>query len=339
MGRDRTLARGARIFGSLLLSALALVSLGWIIRDFTKAYDVVDVWWNWAGLPARAEDGVWVTSFLEPTLLLTYAVAASAAYRSSSSAAILTCTGVLTIVLRAPGLWNLNADWMQGVPDDLLSSVLFSTIGTVVAGAVLVVTACVGRRPASAAQDTDGHGEGARQHATAQPPPARPTRGGAVAAFVALGAVASVLVAWEIRTMQQFGWDRYERTLTGERSILRLLDSPSGWVVWAVVLLSLVAGVTALADAPFARPLGLIVAAPLLAIGAFALAFDIKSEVLERFGDLGIEYQLHVLTDIFETVAGAAVLLALAYGRRHTPQPGPCPAADPVPYGLPPQAG
>ncbi|MGI5349045.1 hypothetical protein ACQEU8_12745 [Streptomyces sp. CA-250714] len=316
MGQDRTLARGARAFGSLLTAALALVSLAWIIRDFTKAHEVVDVWWNWAGLPARAEDGVWVTSFLEPMLLLLYSVAAVTAYRSSSSGAILTWTGLLTVAVRTPGLWNLNADWMQGVPDGLLSKVLFSTIAAVVIGAVLIITAVAGRRPA---QSTDGYGLSAAPD-PADEPPAGPTRSGAVAAFLLLGSSAVVLAAWEIRAWQQTGWDRYETTLTGERTIVRLLDAPSGWVLWAVVLLSLVAAVAALAGVPFARPLGLIVAAPLLAVGIFAVAYGIKMELFGHFGDLGIEGRLRLLTSAFEVAIGLAVLLALSRGEQRDPQ-------------------
>ncbi|MGP3972953.1 hypothetical protein ACTWQF_02760 [Streptomyces sp. 8N114] len=318
MGQDRTLVRGARAFGSLLTAALALVSLAWIIRDFTKAHEVIDVWWNWAGLPARAADGVWVTSFLEPMLLLLYSVAAVTAYRSSSSAAILTCTGLLTVAVRTPGLWNLNADWMQGVPDGLLSKVLFSSIAAVVIGVVLIITAVAGRRPhlpAGYGSSSDGYGLAATSD-PADEAPAGPTRGGAVAAFLLLGSGGVVLAAWEIRAWQQNGWDRYEQMLTGERYTVRLLDAPSSWVLWAVVLLCLAAAVAALAGAPFSRPLGLIVAAPLLALGVFAVAYGIKMELFEHFGDLGFEGQLRLLTSLFEIAVGCGVLLALARGEQ-----------------------
>ncbi|MGK4907488.1 hypothetical protein [Streptomyces albus] len=337
MGQDRTLARGARVFGSLLLAALALLSLVWIVRDFTKAGEVVDVWWNWTGLVARAEDGVWVTSFLEPMLLLLYAVTAVTAYRSSSSAAILACTGVLTVVVRAPGLWNLGADWMQGVPDGLLSQVLFSTIAAVIIGVVLVVTAVSGRRPAQLA-DPSAFGYGFPSD-TAPPSPAGPTKGGAVAAFLLLGSSGAIMAAWEIRGMQQLGWDRYERLLTGERAIVRLLDSPVSWMQWAVIVLALVAGIAALSGAPFSRPLGLIMTAPLLAFGVFAIAYGVKTDLFEHFGDLGIEAQLHVLTSLFQVVAGAAVLLALARGEQHAPRPLPqYHAGGSAAFGPPPQA-
>lgn len=318
MGQDRTLSRGARAFGALLTAVLALISLGWIARDFTEAHEVVDVWWNWAGLPARAEDGVWVTSFLEPTLVLLYSVAAVTAFRSSSSAAILTCTGLLTVAVRVPGLWNLNADWMQGVPDRLLSKVLFSTIAAVVIGAVLVVTATAGRRPAHGGFDGYGpgtYGLGGRDEPDpADGPPAGPTRSGAVAAFLLLGTCAVVLAAWEIRTWQQYGWERYAHTLTGERGIVRLLDAPTGWTLWAVVVLSLVTATAALGGAPFSRPLGLISAAPLLALGVFGTAFSLKLDFFRHLDDLGIESRLHVLTNVFEAAAGLAVLLALTKG-------------------------
>jgi hypothetical protein len=338
MSQDRTLARGARVFGAVLIAALALISLGWIIRDFTKANEVTDVWWNWTGLLARSEDGIWVASFIEPTLLLLYAVAAVTAVRSSSATAILAATGVLTVVLRTPGLWNLNADWMQGVSDGLMSKVLFSTIAAVVLGAVLIVTAVVGRRPAQEAVGGYGYGFPPLND-PAEEPPARPTRGGAVAAFLMLGSGAAVLAAWEIRTAEQAGWDRYERLLTGERSnIVRLLDAPPAWTTWAVILVALVAAVGALAGAPFSRPLGLIVAAPVLAIGVFASAYAIKTDLFEQFGDLSIEQQLRLFTDVFEVVVGAAVLLVLARGERGDPHTVSEYRTRAAPYGAPPQS-
>ncbi|MEU3191635.1 hypothetical protein ABZ686_13570 [Streptomyces sp. NPDC006992] len=330
MGQDRTLSRGARAFGALLTAALALISLGWIARDFARAHEVIDVWWNWAGLPARAEDGVWVTSFLEPTLVLLYSVAAVTAFRSSSSAAILTCTGLLTVAVRVPGLWNLNADWMQGVPDGLLSKVLFSTIAAIVIGAVLVVTAIAGRHPTHAGFDGYGPGpyglDGRDEPDPADGPPSGPTRSGAVAAFLLLGTCGVVLAAWEIRTWQQYGWERYAHTLTGERGIVRLLDAPTGWTLWAVVVLSLVTATAALGGAPFSRPLGLIASAPLLALGVFGMAFSLKLDFFRHLDDLGIESRLHVLTNVFEAAAGLAVLLALAKGTvRDSPAVSPSP--------------
>ncbi|GAA2601465.1 hypothetical protein [Streptomyces axinellae] len=333
MGHHRTLARGARIFGALLTAALALLSLGWIIRDFVKADEVTDVWWNWTGLLARSEDGVWVASSTEPMLLLVYAVAAATAVRSSSAGAILAGTGALTVVLRLPGLWNLNADWIQGISDGLISKVLFSTIAAVALGAVLVITAVAGRRPAQ--PPASGAGDGSPPSDPAEELPARPTRGGAVAAFLLLGAGAAVLAVWEIHTAEEAGWDRYERLLTGERTIVRLLDVPPAWTAWTIVLMALVAAVGALAGAPFSRPLGLIVAAPVLASGAFTTAYAVRTEQFGHFGDASIEQQLHLLTSAFEVVVGIAVLLVLSRGERQDPHTVSAYQGRPVSLGVP----
>ncbi|GEB52147.1 hypothetical protein [Streptomyces cacaoi] len=335
MGQDSTLARGARVFGAALITALALVSLGWIIRDFATAEAVTDVWWNWTGRLARSEDGVWTTSYMEPTLLLLYAVAATTVVRSSSAAGILTGTGLLTVVLRAPGLWNLNADWIQGVPDGLLSKALFTTIGTVVAGVVLVVTAVAGRRT-GVLETPPPPGWGPAARTEPEEPPAGPTRGGAVAAFLLLGAGAVVMAAWEIRDAQQAGWERYRNLLTGERSIVGLLDVPSGWATWTAVVLALVVAVGALSSAAFSRPLGLITAAPVAAFGVFSTAYAVKMKLWENFGSLGMEGQLRLLTGLFEIVVGLGVLLALARGERQAPRALPRLHSGGVPQGAPP---
>lgn len=321
MGQDRTLARGARVFGAALIAALAVISLGWIIRDFTKANEVTDVWWNWTGRLARSEDGIWVTSSVEPTLLVLYTVAAVSVVRSSSAAGILACTGVLTALLRIPGLWNLNANWMQGYDDGLLGKVLLTTIVMVVIGAVLVVTAVAGRRPA---HQVGGYDYGFPSAPSLRPggadpaeePPAGPTRGGGVTAFLFLGALAAVLATWEIHDWYKTSWDSYQRALTGERMIVRLLDVPVSWTVWCLVVLALVAAVGALAGAPFARPLGLITAGPVLGAGVFSTIFAVKAKYFEHFGDLEILGQLRLLTGVFEIATAAVVLAALATGER-----------------------
>jgi hypothetical protein len=144
-----------------------------------------------------------------------------------------------------------------------------------------------------------------------------------------------VLAAWEIRQWQQSGWDRYEQALTGERTIVRLLDAPTSWVLWAVVLLSLAAAVAALSGAAFSRPLGLITAAPVLAIGVFNVAYSVKTELFEHFGDLGLEGQLRLLTSASEVAAGCAVLLVLARGEHHSALGIPQYQGGTRPYGPP----
>lgn len=346
MGQDRTLARGARVFGAALITALALISLGWIIRDFTKANEVTDVWWNWTGRLARSEDGIWVTSSVEPTLLVLYAVAAVSVVRSSSAAGILACTGLLTVLLRVPGLWNLNANWMQGYDDGLMGKVLFTTIALVVIGGVLVVTAVAGRRPAQQPGGGYGYGygyppspgphSGTAPYEPVEEPPAGPTRGGGIVAFLFLGSMAIVLAAWQIRDWTKTGWESYQRALTGERLIVRLLDVPGAWTLWALTLLALVAAVGALAGAPFSRPLGLITAGPILGTGVFSTAFAFKARYFENFGDLAGLEQLRLLTGVFEIAVGGAVLLALAGGDRRVTRPLPDLRDRGTPSGAPP---
>ncbi|NGO70845.1 hypothetical protein [Streptomyces boncukensis] len=331
MGQDRTLARGARVFGALLIAVLALLSLGWIIRDFTKADEVTDVWWSWSGIPARSEDGVWTTSFTEPTLLLMYAVAAVTAARSSSAAAILAGTGTVTVLLRLPGLWNLNADWLQGISEGLKSKVLLSTSTMVVLGLVLVITAIAGRRPAGALPGGYGpgggygygsaYGYGGPPADPAEEPPAGPTRGGGITAFVLLAAAAGVLAAWEIYWWQERGWDVYKHTLTGERSLVALLDVPGGWYSWALAAVALVAAVAALAGAPFSRPLGLMAGTLVAATGLFRVSSAWKLKLFERFDDLETVRQLNVATGLFALVVGLCVLLALSHGERRPARP------------------
>lgn len=329
MGQERTLARGARTFGSVLLTVLALVSLGWIVRDLTQADRTVDVWWMWTGAVPRAEGGVWVSSFLEPTLLLTYAVSAVMAVRSSAAAGILTSVGLTTVLLRIPGLWIPNADWTQGVDEDLRTRLLFSTIGMVVLGAALVVTAATGRRPIEP--------YGAPPAGPADEPAALPTRGGGTTAFLALAAAGLVVAAWEVRSWYEIGWEYYSRNLTGERSTVTLLAVPPGWFAWALALLLLVAGCTAAARARFSRAMGLVLSAPLLGHGVFPLAYAVKMRLPENFSELSTREQLLLASMAFEVLAGLVALLALA--RRAEPEDPPGFFEDPPGMYQPPPTG
>ncbi|MGH3324123.1 MAG: hypothetical protein ACRDOV_06805, partial [Streptomyces sp.] len=226
MSNDRTLARGGRVSGALLLAALAVLDLGWIIRDFTKAAEVTDVWWMWSSLLFRAQDGVWASSFVEPTLLVLYTVCAVTALHSSSAAGILASAGALTILLRVPTLWNLNANWIRGgVSEGLRSKVLFSVIAMLVFAVALVVIAAAARRPVPV-RATDGADTGT---GPGDGPPARPTPGGRVAAFLLSAAVAVVLVAWEIQAWRDQGWELYSRHFTGDRGLVTLLAVPDTW--------------------------------------------------------------------------------------------------------------
>ncbi|MBA0051400.1 hypothetical protein E0L36_11015 [Streptomyces sp. AJS327] len=336
MGHERTLARGARVFGALVLAVLALFNLVWIIRDFTKANEVLDVWWMWCGQATRASDGVWVTSFADPTLLVLYVIAAVTALRSSTAASLLVSTGTLTVLLRLPGLWNLNSDRMRVIESDLKNQVLYSTVLMVVLGAALVVAAAAGRRPDGGLSPYAPTGPGYARPVphSRDEPPARPTPGGAVLGFLLLGAVVLTLVAWEIYFWQEMGWSRYSSALTGEHTI-RLLEVPYSWFTWTVVLLSLIAAGVALTRAPCARSLGMTLSSAVLGLGVTTTAASLKLEYFEHFGELETLDQLHVLTNVFAVLAGVGVLAALAPREESGPAPLPFPPGGPSGYAAP----
>ncbi|WP_367124220.1 hypothetical protein [Streptomyces phytohabitans] len=325
MGQGHALARGARVFGTVCLLLLALISLGWIIRDFTEADEVSHVWWMWTGVPTRASGGLWTSSPFDPVLLVVYVVAAAVTPRSSSSAGILAATGTLTLALRLPSLWTLNADWMQGVDEGLKSKALFSSLGAVVLGAALVVAVVVGRRPADGPGpygSTYGSGAygGYGPALPADPadgPPGRPATGAAVTAALLLGVSAAVLVSWEIDTWRRQDWEAYEMTLTGERTLISLLSPPAALSSWLLAALLLVAAGAAAARATFARPLGLVTGGVLLGTGVLFTTLVVKERLMEHYGDLSLREQLSINTHYFYVVAGLGILLTLA--RRAVP--------------------
>lgn len=318
---------GARVSGALLLAALAVLDLAWIARDFGKAADVTDAWWMWSGLIFRAQDGIWASSFVEPTLLVLYTVCAVTAAVSSAAGGLMVSTGVLTILLRVPTLWNLNASWVQsGVSDGLRIKVLVSAITMLVIGAALIVLAAAGRRrvssgpgadePADAAATDAGTATAADGAATAggtrDDPPARPTRTGGATAGALLGAVAAALVSWEIHSATQQGWDLYASHFTGDRALATLLAVPESWYGCALALVSVWASAAALTRAPYSRPLGMTASGPLLGLGLFHLSFAAKAGLLRGFDTLAVRDQLWICTAVFEVVAAFGVLLALA---------------------------
>jgi hypothetical protein len=348
MSQGRMLRPGARTAGAVLLAALALVDLAWIVRDFEQATDVTDAWWMWSGLIFRAQDGIWASSFVEPTLLVLYTVSAVTASVSSAASGVLASTGVLTILLRVPTLWNLNASWVKGgVSDALRGQVLTSVIAMLVAGVALVVLAAAGRRrvpsyDGESEQSADGDGQadegahapddhahhddhtnddaaegtrgprGGPRSTTRDEPPARPTRTGAVAACAMLIAVAASLVSWEIHSLVQQGWELYSHHFTGDRALATLLAVPDSWYGCALALVSLCAAFAALGRTTYSRPLGMTVCGPLLGLGLFRLSFAAKAGLLGGFGGLSTRDQLWLSTAAFEILVAMGVLLALA---------------------------
>jgi hypothetical protein len=324
----RPLRPGARVAGASLIAALALTDLAWIVRDFVQAADVADAWWMWSGLIFRAQDGIWASSFVEPTLLVLYAVCAATAAVSSSAGGVLVATGVVTILLRVPTLWNLNAAWVRsGVSDGLRNTVLTSVIASLTIGVALIVLAAAGRRTPAAGTPSPR-----------DEPPARPTRSGGTAAAVLLAVSAAVLLAWEIRAMTSESWELYAGHFTGDRSLATLLAVPESWYGTALALLCLYAAGAALVRAPYSRSLGMTAAGPLLGLGLFRLSYAAKSGMLGGLGALGTSDRLWVATALFGTAAALGVLLALAArdgdgaaADDGTAQPETLPAVGPVP--------
>ncbi|MET7933672.1 hypothetical protein [Streptomyces sp. NPDC005322] len=325
MGQGRILNRGARVFGALVCTVLGLISLAWIIRDLDKADEASHLWWTWSGLPFRASGSVFGSSLLDLVLLVVYAAVGIAALRSPSAAGALGTVAVVTVVLRLPSLWNLNADWMQGIPDDLKTRADLSAWAAVVLGGLLLATVAAARRPA----DLDPPGYAA---SPADQPPARPGPGPAVIAALFLGAVGAVLAAWQIYWAQERGWDSYKYLLTGKHTLATLLSAPAAWSEWAAAALCLAAAVTALARAPLARPLGMTAAALVLAKGISEVSLWFKLDYVDHLDDLPTVGVLSVLSAFFEAAAGLIALAALA---RRPAGAGGAPLGGPPPPGAP----
>ncbi|MEU7239297.1 hypothetical protein [Streptomyces sparsogenes] len=305
MGQGRILNRGARVFGALVCAVLGLISLAWIVRDFDKAHEASHVWWTWAGMPYGIPGEVSGSSLADLLLLAVYVVVGMTALHSPAAAGALASAGLATVALRLPSLWNLPADWMRGIPDELKTRAQLSAWTAVLLGAALVVVVAVGRRPADAAVP---------DHAVppADRPPARPTPGAGGTAALFLGAAAVVVGAWQIYAAQKQDWDIYKHQLTGEYIFTTLLAPPSAWAAWTVALLALAGAFAALGRSTPARPLGMTAATLVLGYGIATLSLYIKFDFVDHFDDLETVGQLSVLTAFFEILVGLVVLIALA---------------------------
>ncbi|GAA0977752.1 hypothetical protein [Streptomyces rhizosphaericus] len=303
MGQGRILNSGARVFGALVCAVLGLISLGWIIHDLDKADEANHLWWTWAGLPFRATGGIFGSSLLDLALLLVYAVVGITALRSPSAAGALGAVAVVTVAVRLPSLWNLNSDWLQGIPGDLKTRANASAWAQVVLAGLLLAAVAAARRPVDPA---------APPVSPADRPPGRPAPGAAVAGALFLGAIGVVIAAWQIYWAQERGWEIYKYLLTGKHTLPTLLSAPGAWVAWAAVALCLAGAAAALARAPLARPLGMVAAALVTAMGISEASLYIKLDYLDHLSDLPTVGVLSVLTGFFEAIAGLIALLVLA---------------------------
>ncbi|MET9659864.1 hypothetical protein [Streptomyces sp. NPDC006510] len=301
------LTRGARVTGAVLCAVLAVIVAGWLVRDISAADDTGRLWRHWAGYYDARMPLSPATSAYDVVLLVVYAVAAVASLRSSVAGAALVATGVITLAVRLPGLWNIGESRMDArFADELRTRALLCAFVSLAAGIALIITAAAGRRA---------------PHDFSEGTPARPGQGAGLIAFLCLGAAGAVTIAWEIRQAMRFS-DLYpDWYLGGDRVFQELIDPPPGWFMAVLALLCLFAATSALFRAVHARPFGLIAAVLLLGGGALGVARSVHYEMLDRFADLPVENQLIVLTGFFEVFAGAVVLLALA-------RPGP--AAPPA---------
>ncbi|MER6140792.1 hypothetical protein ABT174_12105 [Streptomyces sparsogenes] len=315
MGQGRILNRGARVFGALVCAVLGLISLAWIIRDFDKADEASDVWWTWAGMPYGFSGTLFASSLADLLLLAVYLRVLIVALRSADAAGALGSAALATVALRLPSLWNLDAEWMRGIPEELKTRAQLSAWTAVLLGAALLVVVAVGRRPVG--------GPVAEYYAVppTDRPPTRPTPGGGGTAALFLGAAAVIEAAWQIYFAQKQDWDVYKHLLTGKYMLTTLLAPPGAWASWTVALLALAGAFAALGRAAPARPLGMTAAALVLGYGIAALSLYIKFDYVDHFDDLETVGQLSVLTAFFEILAGLVVLIALA-------QPG-VPADEP----------
>lgn len=338
MGQPQILTRGARTAGSILCAVLAVVSLGWIIRDLTEAGGIESFWWMWAGLsPAYDSGGVGFTALNDLVLLVMYAVVAVKAPRSPSAAASLMAVGVVTVVLRAPALVPLTRGVERFSTEDVRAQALLTVVCAVLSGLALIVAVLTGRRP----QGYDGYGY---PPAPAGDEPARPARGPAVVVFVALGAAAAAILAWQGYYLSMFGWTEYrirmfDLTVTGRS----LFFAPTGWLAVGVAGIALVAAGAAIARATFSRALGMAAAALLLADSALKLSIEIRLGAYGSFARDSLPVQLNSVTTV-GTLVLSLVVFALLIRRGDLRDTGPMYETSPAdrpwgqdPYGPPPR--
>ncbi|MEU4261254.1 hypothetical protein [Streptomyces sp. NPDC025273] len=329
------LTRGAGITGAVLCAVLGAVVAGWIVRDVRAVGEPLELLRFWAGYSDARPDALPATSQGDPVLLAVYVLTFFAALRSPVAASSLVAAGVVTLVLRLPGLWTISASWRDGqYTDELRTRALIGAFVTLAAALALIITGGAGRR-----QPVGPH----------EPRPTRPGRGAAVVAFLVLGASGAVLIAWEIRQFVTLPAVFYPDWFTGGGAVRSgLTDPPPGWSSVAVAVLCLVVAFTALFHAVHARPFGVIAAGFVLVSGGLGIARAVHHHMLEDFGGPEAEYQLLVLSSFFLAFAGAAGLLALSrngvedddgqgqgYGYPQTGGHGHPPAPTPG-YGYPP---
>lgn len=294
MGRRRARARGVGGFGALLCLLLALLSAGWITRDLFVAQRPSDLWWVWAAVPTRPDGArVWATTLLDPVSGLGCLLAAVAVLRRSPSApCALGAVAGVTLLFRAPPLWNLGAEGLPGAGAGAREWALITAGVALVVSGLLLIAASAGRSGADRRES-------------------RLRRAPAVVALLLLACSGLILAAWQVYSLRELGWSAYWGSVVGD-TYRALLQPPVNWTLLSLVLLSLVSAVGAARRSASLRPLGLLTASLLVAHGAAVLAAEQRAGLIGHFRALAPRTQLDVTTAAFTVLAGLVVLLALA---------------------------
>lgn len=301
------LTRGARVTGAALCGVLAVIVASWLVRDI-RAADFGQLMRYWAGFQEARPNALPATTAMDAALLVVYVVAAVAALRSAVAATVLVATGVVTLAVRLPGLWNIGSPAMESsFSDDLRARALICAFAALAAGIALLITAGAGRRPPAGSYEQL---------------PTRPGPGASATGFVLLSAVGAVLIAWEIRQVVKYPEIFPDWYVGGDRIMHGLTDPPPGWSTAALALLCLFAGVSALPRAVHARPFGLVAATLLLPGGVLGVVRIVHYDLLDHFGSMPTETQLTLASWLFEALVAVLALIVLA-PRGFADVPGP----------------
>ncbi|MGW4162440.1 hypothetical protein [Streptomyces sp. NPDC004788] len=303
-----TVTRTARLTGAALCGALALVLVVWLLRDLATFGPTPELLRYWAGDPTVRVHGTTATSFVDPLLLVAYAVTAVTALRSPLAGPALAVTGVTTLALRLPGLW---ASGVEALVTTLLSLGLATG---------LAVTAAAGREGAGReGTGREGTGRNGASGDGADRAPARPRTGPAVAAGILCAGGGLMWAAWEARWAALLPPEYTISRFTGAPALLLpSLAVPPGWLDAVLVLLLLAAAGSAFARARHTRPLGLIGGLLLAGAGAGGVATALRSGRPPLVPEPDLYARLYDLAAGYALLAGLAVLVLL--GRSWQPR-------------------
>lgn len=329
MGDTRILVRGARVGGSVVCAVLAVVTLGWVLRDLAYSDDPVELWWRWASQPmSYSAENVIYTAGPDLFLAVVYVAVAVRVLRSTSAAALLAVTGAVTVALRLPSLAVLGelpgAAKLFGGP---YPGAMLTTLGALLGGVALIVLATAGSRsvPGDGSAGSPGRLSSVRARA-------------AGAVLLLCGGILlwrEIFLVDAMAEAETVGGPGYFAVyLAPDTAPRSLLLGAGGWVTVVQAVLVLAAAGVCFARAKNARALGLVAAGQVVVVQALALAAYVEGGIYEQFSERGTAGQLQSLAPpVLCAVALAGLVLLL----RRPPGPGPVPwqAPAPGPYAGP----